>query len=145
MIEQPSANPNPYFGKTGLQSNYNWVGVLEFLQVALLLRQNEYQKNNDRENTWLLEKKTLQARVSELEGELKAADIIAKDLLKRNKMLEFSLKQERYLAAHLGSRARLLPKFSMKTPTQSSATYPSASPKAIRQLFPSTIPSYEGF
>ena len=64
------------------------MGVLEFLQ-------NEYQKSNDRENTWLLEKKNMQSRINELEGELKAADLIAKDLMKRNKMLEFSLRQER--------------------------------------------------
>jgi hypothetical protein len=72
------------------------VGVLEFLQVCVGLTQNEYQKSNDRENTWLLEKKNMQSRINELEGELKAADLIAKDLMKRNKMLEFSLRQERY-------------------------------------------------
>ena len=60
------------------------------------LTQNEYQKSNDRENTWLLEKKNMQSRINEFEGELKAADLIAKDLMKRNKMLEFSLRQERY-------------------------------------------------
>lgn len=72
------------------------MGVLEFLQVCVGLTQNEYQKSNDRENTWLLEKKNMQSRINELEGELKAADLIAKDLMKRNKMLEFSLRQERY-------------------------------------------------
>jgi len=53
-----------------------------------------------------MEKKNLQSRINELEGELKAADLIAKDLMKRNKMLEFSLRQERYGLLRLRIKAQ---------------------------------------
>lgn len=57
--------------------------------------QHEYEKNNQKENVWILDKKTLENRIAELEGELKAANLIASDLMRRNKMLEFCLRQER--------------------------------------------------
>ena len=89
----PNMNP--------INSNYSWIGVLEFLQ-------EQYRSLNYKETEWLLEKqqmevfinpfkrlKKIQAKIAKIEGELQAHESINKDLIKRIKMLEFSLRQER--------------------------------------------------
>ncbi len=48
-----------------------------------------------RETEWLLLKGNYETRISELEGQLKAHENINIDLLKRIKMLEYALDQER--------------------------------------------------
>ncbi len=67
---------------------YTWGGVMDFLQ-------EQQRTMNERETEWLLEKQELQARSTSLEGELKAQENINRDLLKRIKMLEYALRQER--------------------------------------------------
>jgi len=89
-MDPPSNKQNSLAAIESLKSSnkYTWAGVIDFLQ--------EQQKlNSDRETEWILEKQELQSKVSSLEGELKAQENINRDLLKRIKMLEFALRQER--------------------------------------------------
>ena len=73
---------------------YTWTGVISFL--------NEQCKTLEIEHTqWLVEKKQYQERISQLEGDLQASESINKDLLRRVKLLEFSLRQERIKYAKL--------------------------------------------
>ncbi|EGR31914.1 hypothetical protein IMG5_099940 [Ichthyophthirius multifiliis] len=69
-------------------TSYNWLGVLKFLQ-------DQYKEMNYKETEQTLEKQQNLEKISQLEGELKAQENINKDLLKRIKMLEFALRQER--------------------------------------------------
>lgn len=81
---------------TGQQDSYTWQGVVEFLmqkgrQAALVESERE------------LEKHEWQEQVAVLQGKLKAQEALNADLLKRVKMLEVSLKQERMkFVAYLG-------------------------------------------
>lgn len=69
-------------------SDYTLGGVLQFLQAEW--------RNFERErNEWEIETSILKATVANLEGEQRAFDRIKTDLLRRIKMLEFSLRQER--------------------------------------------------
>ena len=84
------------FGSKNLSEikNYTWAGVISFL--------NEQCKTSEIERTqWLVEKKHYLERISQLEGELQASESINKDLMRRVKMLEFSLRQERIKYAKL--------------------------------------------
>lgn len=49
-----------------------------------------------KETEWLVQKNSYESRIAELEGQLKAHENINIDLLKRIKMLEYALNQERY-------------------------------------------------
>jgi striatin 1/3/4 len=49
-----------------------------------------------KETEWLVQKGNFESKISELEGQLKAHENINIDLLKRIKMLEYALNQERY-------------------------------------------------
>lgn len=73
---------------SSVPSSYTWMGVLEFLQ-------EQYRSLNYKETEWLLEKQQLEGKIAKIEGELQAHETINKDLIKRIKMLEFSLRQER--------------------------------------------------
>ena len=84
------------FGSKNLSElkNYTWTGVISFL--------NEQCKVSEIEKTqWLVEKRQHIERISQLEGELQASEAINKDLVRRVKMLEFSLRQERIKYAKL--------------------------------------------
>ena len=84
------------FGSKNLSElkNYSWAGVLSFL--------NENCKASEIEKTlWQVEKRQYIERISQLEGELEASESINKDLIRRVKMLEFSLRQERIKYAKL--------------------------------------------
>ncbi|KAL4475422.1 hypothetical protein ABPG72_022057 [Tetrahymena utriculariae] len=69
-------------------SQYNWLGVLKFLQ-------DQYKEQNFKETEQMLEKQQLQEKISQIEADLKGQENINKDLIKRIKMLEFALRQER--------------------------------------------------
>jgi striatin 1/3/4 len=73
---------------SGSAAEYNWAGVLDFLYEQQRLK-------TEKETEWLLEKQELQTRIATLEGENKAQENINRDLLKRIKMLEYALRQER--------------------------------------------------
>jgi striatin 1/3/4 len=57
--------------------------------------------NYTKETEWLFEKSQLQQRVAQLEGMLKGQENINEDLVKRIKMLEFCLREERIKYARL--------------------------------------------
>ena len=69
-------------------TNYSWTGVLEFLI-------KEYRTNQLKESEWELEKKELEDRAKQLEGQLLAQESLNEDLMKRIKMLEYGIKKER--------------------------------------------------
>ncbi|KAJ3275906.1 hypothetical protein HDV01_006772 [Terramyces sp. JEL0728] len=68
--------------------NYSFPGVLHYLQ-------NEWRKFERERNEWEIERSELKAKVAYLEGERRAMDNLKSDLLRRIKMLEYALKQER--------------------------------------------------
>ena len=71
-----------------LHLGYSWAGVIDFL--------NENQRiAKMKEAEWDLEKQQLQNRANFLEQELAAQEILNKDLMKRVKMLEYALREER--------------------------------------------------
>jgi striatin 1/3/4 len=83
---------------THTAANYTWNGVIEFLQdqvKSLHLKQTEY----------LLEKQQYVSKITKMEGELKAHENINGDLMKRIKMLEFCLRQERIKYARSNTNA----------------------------------------
>ncbi|KRX10679.1 WD40-repeat-containing domain [Pseudocohnilembus persalinus] len=83
-----STNQDQNFEAPSQAPQYSWLGVLEFLQ-------DQYKEQATKETEWVLEKQQLQDKVTALEAELKASEQINYDLIKRVKMLEFSLRQER--------------------------------------------------
>ncbi len=75
--------------------NYTFPGVLHYLQV-------EWRRFERDRNEWELERSELKvratkkARVAFLEGERKSLDNLKNDLIRRVKMLEHAIRQERY-------------------------------------------------
>ncbi|KAJ3154967.1 hypothetical protein HDU86_004486 [Geranomyces michiganensis] len=73
--------------QAGLTS-YTLPGVLHFLQV-------EWRRFERERNEWQVEKADLKARIAFLEGERRGTENLKIDLMRRVKMLEFALRQER--------------------------------------------------
>jgi striatin 1/3/4 len=69
---------------------YTLPGVLNFLQ-------QDWRKFERERNEWQVERSELRSRLAFLEGERKAMETLKSDLVKRVKMLEISLKQERFI------------------------------------------------
>lgn len=69
-------------------SEYSWPGVIDFL----VTRSKEMERQ---ETEWLLDKQELQQANSELEARVSAQESLNEDLMRRIKMLEYSLKRER--------------------------------------------------
>jgi len=64
----------------------------------------EQQRNSfTKETEFLFEKQQMQTKISQLSAQLKAQENINNDLIKRIKMLEFSLRQERIKYAKLAN------------------------------------------
>jgi len=72
---------------------YTLPGVLHFLQ-------SEWRRYERDRNEWEIERAEMKARIALLEGERRGIENMKTDLMRRVKMLEFALKQERsrYLA-----------------------------------------------
>lgn len=79
-------------GTSGLQ--YSIPGILHFLQ-------HEWARFEMERGQWEVEKAELQARISFLQGERKGQENLKNDLVRRIKMLEYALKQERAKYAKL--------------------------------------------
>lgn len=82
-------------GMQGLQQpEYTLAGILHFLQ-------SEWRRYERDRNEWEIERAEMRARVALLEGERRSIENLKTDLMRRVKMLEFALRQERskYLAA----------------------------------------------
>ncbi|XP_027201076.2 connector of kinase to AP-1 [Dermatophagoides pteronyssinus] len=67
---------------------YTIAGIVQFLQY-------EWQKFELHRQQWEVEKSELQARIALLQGERKGQENLKNDLIRRIKMLEYCLKQER--------------------------------------------------
>lgn len=65
-----------------------FAGVLHFLQT-------EWRKFERERNEWEIERSELKAQIAFLEGEKRGIENVKNDLMKRVKMLEFALRQER--------------------------------------------------
>ncbi|KAI8140171.1 WD40-repeat-containing domain protein [Fennellomyces sp. T-0311] len=74
---------------------YSLPGVLHYLQV-------EWRRFERERNEWTIERAQMKARIALLEGERRGIEQLKLDLMKRVKMLEYALRQERkkYLAAN---------------------------------------------
>ncbi|KAF8930839.1 hypothetical protein BGZ58_008009 [Dissophora ornata] len=69
-------------------AEYAFPSVLQFLQ-------SEWRRFERDRNEWDIEKAEMKARIAFLEGEKRGVDIAKMDLMKRVKMLEYALRQER--------------------------------------------------
>ncbi|KAI9496878.1 WD40-repeat-containing domain protein [Zychaea mexicana] len=76
-------------------AEYSFPGVLHYLQV-------EWRRFERERNEWTIERAQMKARIALLEGERRGVEQVKLDLMKRVKMLEYALRQERkkYLAAN---------------------------------------------
>ncbi len=93
----PSSIGGGGMGGSGVNSNnvkeeqkprYSIPGILHFIQ-------HEWAKFEMERSSWDLERAELQARIAFLQGERKGQDNLKNDLVRRIKMLEYALKQER--------------------------------------------------
>lgn len=77
------------------QAEYNLPGVLHFLQI-------EWRRYERDRNEWEIERAEMKARIALLEGERRGIENVKTDLMRRVKMLEIALRQERskYLASN---------------------------------------------
>ena len=83
-----SAGSNGHDTSRGSVPDYSLSGVLHFLQ-------SEWRRYEHERNSWNIERAELRARIALLEGERRSVDNLKTDLLRRIKMLEFALRQER--------------------------------------------------
>ncbi|PKI84903.1 1,2-dihydroxy-3-keto-5-methylthiopentene dioxygenase [Malassezia vespertilionis] len=83
----PSATNGVHNGQQDV-SEYSLSGVLHFLQ-------KEWRKYEHDRNTWAIERAELRARIALLEGERRGVENVKNDLMRRIKMLEYALRQER--------------------------------------------------
>lgn len=70
------------------KSGYTMPGILHFIQ-------HEWSRFEMERAQWEVEKAELKARIGFLQGERKGQENLKRDLVRRIKMLEFALKQER--------------------------------------------------
>eukprot|EP00833_Pecoramyces_ruminatium_P006510 jgi/Orpsp1_1/1180542/evm.model.c7180000073821.1 len=69
-------------------TNYSFPGVLHYLQM-------EWRKFEKEKTEWEIERADLKTRLSFLEGERRGVENLKVDLMRRVKMLEYALRQER--------------------------------------------------
>ncbi|KAF1749832.1 hypothetical protein GCK72_016377 [Caenorhabditis remanei] len=100
-MEDASQLPNTQNDKTEEETTrpqYTMSGILHFIQ-------HEWTKNELDRTRWEAERAEMQARIAFLQGERKGQENLKQDLVRRIKMLEFCLKQERaknYRLTHNG-------------------------------------------
>ncbi|ULT89641.1 hypothetical protein L5515_008067 [Caenorhabditis briggsae] len=100
-MEDSGQLPNAQNEKTEEETNrsqYTMSGILHFIQ-------HEWTKNELDRTRWEAERAEMQARIAFLQGERKGQENLKQDLVRRIKMLEFCLKQERaknYRLTHNG-------------------------------------------
>ncbi|XP_067682537.1 striatin-3-like isoform X4 [Haliotis asinina] len=75
-------------GESVQRPQYSMPGILHFLQT-------EWARFEMERSQWEVERAELQARIAFLQGERKGQENLKQDLVRRIKMLEFALKQER--------------------------------------------------
>ncbi|KAL7746553.1 1,2-dihydroxy-3-keto-5-methylthiopentene dioxygenase [Sorochytrium milnesiophthora] len=82
------ASTDSLHGASSTSATYTLPGVLHYLQT-------EWRRFERERNEWEIEKGELNSRIALLEGERQGLENVKIDLLRRNKMLEYALKQER--------------------------------------------------
>uniref|UniRef100_A0A4W3GMK0 Striatin n=1 Tax=Callorhinchus milii TaxID=7868 RepID=A0A4W3GMK0_CALMI len=97
----------------GSRTQYNIPGILHFLQ-------HEWARFEVEKTQWDVERAELQAQISFLQGERKGQENLKKDLVRRIKMLEFALKQERCAKHHKLKYGTELNQGDMKPPNYDS-------------------------
>ncbi|RKO92791.1 Striatin family-domain-containing protein [Blyttiomyces helicus] len=98
---QPAAAPQtPLTAAASPLAGYSIPGVLHFIQI-------EWRRFERDRNEWEIERADLKARVAFLEGERRGMENVKTDLLRRVKMLEYALRQERYDEAGFTPRSEL--------------------------------------
>ncbi|XP_051957105.1 LOW QUALITY PROTEIN: striatin-like [Xyrauchen texanus] len=80
--------PQPGDGGEAARAQYSIPGILHFLQ-------HEWARFEVDRTQWEVERAELQAQIAFLQGERKGQENLKKDLVRRIKMLEYALKQER--------------------------------------------------
>ncbi|KAM9490607.1 striatin isoform 4-T4 [Salvelinus alpinus] len=80
--------PGDVGGGEAARAHYNIPGILHFLQ-------HEWARYEVDRAQWEVERAELQAQIAFLQGERKGQENLKKDLVRRIKMLEYALKQER--------------------------------------------------
>lgn len=70
------------------QPDYHLAGILHYLQ-------SEWRRYEKDRNEWEIERAEMRARIALLEGERRAVENLKTDLMRRVKMLEYALRQER--------------------------------------------------
>ncbi|XP_072912712.1 striatin isoform X1 [Hemitrygon akajei] len=83
-----SLQPQPGVEGETQRPQYNIPGILHFLQ-------HEWARFEVERTQWEVDRAELQAQISFLQGERKGQENLKKDLVRRIKMLEYALKQER--------------------------------------------------
>lgn len=86
------------------QPEYTLAGILHYLQ-------SEWRRYEKDRNEWEIERAEMRARIALLEGERRGVENLKADLMRRVKMLEYALRQERskYLTAGAGAGAGASP------------------------------------
>jgi WD40 repeat protein len=101
-------------------SQYTWNGVIEFLV-------GQVKTNQKKEAEWQLEKQELVQRLAIMDGQLLSHKTLNEDLMRRVKMLEFALRQERKEAGAAqykgGEPATLKSSVSRQFPEETSNMY----------------------
>ena len=80
--------------ENNVRNQYSIPGILHFIQ-------HEWARFEMERSQWEVEKAELQARIAFLQGERKGQENLKNDLVRRIKMLEYALKQERAKYAKL--------------------------------------------
>lgn len=70
------------------QPEYTLAGILHYLQT-------EWRRYEKDRNEWEIERAEMRARIALLEGERRGGENLKTDLMRRVKMLEYALRQER--------------------------------------------------
>lgn len=87
-INMPNGSVNQEDQPNDQKSGYTMPGILHFIQ-------HEWSRFEMERAQWEVEKAELKARIGFLQGERKGQENLKRDLVRRIKMLEFALKQER--------------------------------------------------
>ncbi|CAO0790592.1 unnamed protein product [Mucor circinelloides] len=109
-------------------TEYTLPGVLHYLQA-------EWRKFEREKNEWMIERAELKARIALLEGERRGVENIKLTLMKRVKMLEYALRQERKRHASVTTTN------TSDDPSSTTTTTTTTTDNNIPSTIPSTIPS----
>ena len=101
MLEEFGDDRGGSSGNPAMRRTLN-TGVKGIQLDDIISSLKDMQRNNfTKETEWLFEKSQMTQRINQLEGMLKAQENINEDLVKRIKMLEFCLREERIKYARL--------------------------------------------